>query len=98
MADRKLGKIGNLGNLGKIIPTFLIFESSILPYSRNRKLGFKNLGKKFPTFLRFPRFLSFRIGPLVVAAFETFYLNVLINEAEKSRVLPFKKQNKGNLK
>ena len=33
-----------------------IVKFSILPYSQNRKLGFKNLGKKF---LRFP---SFRPG------------------------------------
>ena len=56
MANRKLGKAGNLGNLGKIIPSFLIAEFSILAVRQNRKLGFKNLGKKLP---RFPRFLSF---------------------------------------
>ena len=50
MANRKLGKLGNLGNLGNIIPSFLISKFSILPYSQNRKLGFKNLGKKFPSF------------------------------------------------
>ena len=59
MANRKLGKVGNLGNLGEIIPSFLISEFSILPYSQNRKLGFEILGKKFP---RFPRFPSFRHG------------------------------------
>ena len=59
MANRKLEKVGNLGNLGEIIPSFLISEFSILPYSQNRKLGFEILGKKFP---RFPRFLSFRHG------------------------------------
>ena len=53
LANRKLGKVGNLGNLRKIIPSFLISEFSILPYSQNRKLGFENLGKKFP---RFPSF------------------------------------------
>ena len=62
MANRNLGKVRNLGNLGKIIPSFLIFEFSILPYSQNRKLRFKNLGKKFPRFPRFPRFPSFRSG------------------------------------
>ena len=62
MANRELGKVGNLGNLGKIIPSFLISEFSILPYSQNRKLGFKNLGKEFPRFLRFLRFPSFRPG------------------------------------
>ena len=60
MANRKLGKLRNLGNLGKVIPSFLVSEFSILPYSQNRKLGFKNLGKKIP---RFPRFPSFRPGP-----------------------------------
>ena len=50
------------GNLGNIIPSFLISEFSIFPQSQNRKLGFKNLGKIFPTFKRFPRSLSFRPG------------------------------------
>ena len=59
MADRKLEKVGNFGNLGKVIPSFLVSEFSILPYSPNRKLGFKNLGKKIP---RFPSFPSFRPG------------------------------------
>ena len=40
VANRKLG---NLENLGNIIPSFLISKFSILPYSQNRKLGFKNL-------------------------------------------------------
>ena len=53
VANQKLGKVGNLGNLGKVI---LISEFSTLPYSQNRKLGFKNLGKKFPRFPRFPSF------------------------------------------
>ena len=47
MANRKLG------NLGNIIPSFLISKFSILPYSQNRKIGFKNLGKKFPSFPSF---------------------------------------------
>ena len=47
MANRKLGKVGNLGNLGRAIPSFLVPEFSILPYSQNRKLGFKNRGKNF---------------------------------------------------
>ena len=59
VANRKLG---NLGNLGNIFPSFLIFKFSILPYSQNRKLGFKNLGKKFPSFPGFPSFPSFRPG------------------------------------
>ena len=57
VANQKLGKVGNLG---KIIQSFLFSEFSILPYSQNRKLGFKNLGKKFPRIPRFPRFPSFR--------------------------------------
>ena len=35
VANRKLGKVGNLGNLRKVIPSFLISEFSILPYSQN---------------------------------------------------------------
>ena len=61
--NRKLRKVGDLGNLGKIIPSFLISEFSILPNSQNRKLEFKNLGKKFPRFPRFPKFPSFPPGP-----------------------------------
>ena len=45
---------------------FLVFEFSILPYCQNRKLGFKNLGKKFP---RFPSFRSFRPGPEAILKF-----------------------------
>ena len=37
-------------------------EFSILAVGQNRKLGFKNLGKMFS---RFPRFLSFRPGPIL---------------------------------
>ena len=59
VANQKLGKVENLG---KIIPSFLISEFLILPYSQNRKLGFKNLGKKFPRFLRFLRFPNFQPG------------------------------------
>ena len=36
-----------------------VSEFSILPYAQNRKLGFRNLGKKFP---RFPKLPSFRPG------------------------------------
>ena len=61
VANQKLGKVGNLENLGKVI---LISEFSILPNSQNRKLRFKNLGKKFPRFPRFPRFPSFQPGHL----------------------------------
>ena len=50
---RKLGKLGNIRNLGNIIPSFLISKFSILPYSQNWKLGFKNLRKKFPSFPSF---------------------------------------------
>ena len=46
----------NIGNLEKVIASFLISEFSIFSYSQSRKLGFKNLGKKFP------RFPSFRPG------------------------------------
>ena len=55
VANRKLGKVRNLGNLGKTIPSFLISGFSILPYSQTWKLGFKNLGIKFPRFLTFQR-------------------------------------------
>ena len=59
MANRELRNLGSLENLGNIIPSFLISKISILSYSQNRKLGFKNLGKKFPSFPRFPSFPSF---------------------------------------
>ena len=59
VANRKLG---NLRNLGNIIPSFLISKFLILPWSQNRKFGFKNLGKKYPRFPRFPRFPNFRPG------------------------------------
>ena len=62
MANRKSENLGNLRNLGNIIPIFLISEFSVLPYSKNRKLGYKYLGKIFPRFPRFPRFPSFRPG------------------------------------
>ena len=60
VASRKFGNLGNLGNLGNTIPSFLISKFSILPYSQNRKLGFINLGKKFPSFP------SFRPGQLII--------------------------------
>ena len=63
MANRKLVKVGKLRNLRKVFPSFLVSEFLILPYSQNRKLGIKNLGKKFPRFPRFPIFPSFRPGP-----------------------------------
>ena len=50
-------KLRNLRNLGNIIPSLLISKFSVLPYSQNQKLGFENLGKKFPSFP------SFRPGP-----------------------------------
>ena len=43
----------NRKSLGKIISSFLISEFFIFSYRQNRKVGFKNLGKKFP---RFPSF------------------------------------------
>ena len=45
--------LGNLGNLRNIIPRFLISEFSILAVGKNRKLGFKKIGKKFPSFPTF---------------------------------------------
>ena len=56
VANQKLRKVGNLGNFRKIVPSFLISEFLILPYSQNQKLEFKNLGKKFPRFPWFPSF------------------------------------------
>ena len=61
VANRKFGNLGNLGNLGNTIPSFLISKFSILPYSQNRKLGFINLRKKFPSFP------SFRLGQLIIS-------------------------------
>ena len=52
VANRKLG------NLGNVIPSFLISKFLILPYSQNRQLGFKNLGKKFSEFLAWPFILE----------------------------------------
>ena len=46
-------KLGDLGYLGNIIPSFPMSKFSILPYSQNWKLGFKNLGEKFPSFPSF---------------------------------------------
>ena len=40
-------------------------EFSILPYTRNRKLGLKTLGKESPRFPRFPRFPSFRLTEVI---------------------------------
>ena len=59
VTNRQLENLENLGNLRNIIPSFLISKFSILPYSQNRKLGFKNLRKKLPSFPRFPSFPSF---------------------------------------
>ena len=39
---------------------FLISTFSILPKSKNWKLGFKKFGKKIPRFSRFPTLTSFR--------------------------------------
>ena len=35
VANQKLGNLGNLGNLRNIIPSFLISEFLVLPYSQN---------------------------------------------------------------
>ena len=43
-------------------------NEKVLPYSQNRKLGFKNLGKKSP---RFPRLPSFRPGHDLYGSVET---------------------------
>ena len=69
MKIENFGNFGNLGNLRKVIPSFLISKFSILPYSQTRKLRFKNLGKKF---LRFPRFPSFRSGPEGICKYLNF--------------------------
>ena len=69
-------KLENLGNLGNIIPSFLISKFSILPYSQNRKLGLKNLGKKFPSFPRFP---SFRPGQTFRSVLLKSILKLLVN-------------------
>ena len=55
-------KIGNLGYIGSFVPIFLMSDFSILSYSRNRKLGFKERGKKIPRFPRLSRFPNFRPG------------------------------------
>ena len=39
---------------------FLFSSFRLCPKAKNRKLGIKNLGKKFPRFARFPTFPSFR--------------------------------------
>ena len=84
VANWKLRNLGNLGNLGNIIPSFPVSKFSILPYSQNRKLGFKNLGKKFPIFLRFPSFPSFRPDPLGRAVKLNLWANAGSSESQKS--------------
>ena len=69
MANRKLGNLGILENLENIISSLLIFEFSILFYSQNRKLGFENLGKKFPRIPRFPIFWVFDLAVKLVNIF-----------------------------
>ena len=63
-------KLGNLGNVGDIIPRFLISKFSILPFSQNRKLGFKILGKNFRAFQDFRVVQVFYLAQL-----ELEYLN-----------------------
>ena len=55
-------KLGNFLNLGNTIPILLISEFSILLYSRNQKLGFKKIAKKYQRFQRFSKFPSFLPG------------------------------------
>ena len=62
MVKRKLGKVGKVGNLGKIIPSFLISKFSILPYSQNRKLGFKISEKNVRDFRDFRGFRVFDLA------------------------------------
>ena len=71
-------------NLGKVIPSFLISEFSILPYSQNRKLGFKNLGKKIP---RFPRFPSFRPGQRKMPFFFIYWKLGIWNRNKQTLIL-----------
>ena len=71
MTNWRLTKIGKVRTLGKIISSFLISEFLILPYSQNRKVRFKNLGKIFP------RFLSFWPGP-----FDTVNHKILFSKLE----------------
>ena len=54
------------GKLGNLIPSFLISEFSNLAVGQNRKLGFKNIGKKCLRFPRFSRFPSFRPGSFLI--------------------------------
>ena len=61
----------NRKSLGKIISSFLISEFFIFSYRQNRKVGFKNLGKKFP------RFPSFWPGP-----FDTVNHKILFSKLE----------------
>ena len=53
VANRKLVNLGNRKDLGTIFLIFLISKFSILPYTQNRKIGFKNLRKKIPEFSEF---------------------------------------------
>ena len=59
---KNLSEISEISEQEKSIPNFLISELSILAVGPNQKLGFKNLGKNFPRFLRFPMFPSFQLG------------------------------------
>ena len=79
MANRKLGKPGNLGNFENVILSFLLPEFSILAYSQNRKLGFKNLGREFPRFLRFP---SFGTGPILLTVCNNISMKNLIKRVK----------------
>ena len=64
-------------------------NEKVLPYSQNRKLGFKNLGIKLPTFPRFP---SFRPGHHLYGSVETLQYSDEILWKESIHVTPFSKE------
>ena len=74
VANLKLRKVRNFVNFRKIIPSFLFSEFSILPYSQNWKLRFKNLGKQFSRFPRLSRFPSFQ-SRCIIILFSTLPFN-----------------------
>ena len=64
VANRKLVNLGNRKDLGTIFLIFLISKFSILPYTQNRKIGFKNLRKKIPEFSNISEFSEFSTWPM----------------------------------